>query len=48
MAQCGSGAGCLGFFRSRKRLRRITRRKSPTYPDGYEIAGLGVLKLGRG
>jgi hypothetical protein len=27
-----------------KRLRRITRRKNPTYPGGYEIAGLGVFR----
>jgi hypothetical protein len=30
-----------------KRLRRITLRKNPTYPNGYEIAGLGVLRSGR-
>ena len=29
-------------------LRRITLRKNPTYPNGYEIAGLGVLRPGRG
>ena len=37
----------LGLSPEPKRLRRITRRRNPTYPDGYEIAGLGVLRPGR-
>jgi hypothetical protein len=38
----------LGLLPEPKRLRRITQRKNPTYPDGYEIAGLGVLRPDRG
>jgi hypothetical protein len=30
-----------------RRLRRITERKNPTYPDGYTIAGLGVRRAGQ-
>jgi len=30
-----------------KRLKRITRRRNPTYPAGYEISGLGVPRPGR-
>jgi hypothetical protein len=37
----------LGILPEPKRLRRITRRSNPTYPNGYEIAGLGVLRAGR-
>jgi hypothetical protein len=37
----------LGILPEPKRLRRITKRKNPTYPNGYEIAGLGVLRSGR-
>lgn len=33
----------LNLLPEPKRLRRITQRRNPTYPDGYEIAGLGVL-----
>jgi hypothetical protein len=38
----------LGILPEPKRFRRITMRKNPTYPSGYEIAGLGVLRPGRG
>jgi ER-bound oxygenase mpaB/B'/Rubber oxygenase, catalytic domain len=34
----------LGLLPEPKRLRRITRRRNPTYPNGYTIAGLGVLR----
>jgi hypothetical protein len=37
----------LGLLPEPRRLKRITNRRNPTYPDGYEIAGLGVLKPGR-
>ena len=37
----------LSILPEPKRLRRITRRRNPSYPDGYEIAGLGVLRPGR-
>jgi ER-bound oxygenase mpaB/B'/Rubber oxygenase, catalytic domain len=37
----------LGILPEPKQLRRITRRSNPTYPNGYEIAGLGVLRPGR-
>ena len=37
----------LGLMPEPKRLRRITPRRNPTYPNGYEIAGLGVLRPGR-
>ena len=40
--------GLLGMLPEPKRLRRITLRKNPTYPNGYKIAGLGVLRPGRG
>jgi hypothetical protein len=38
----------LSLLPEPKRLRRITRRKNPTYPGGYDIAGLGVLRPDRG
>lgn len=38
----------LGVLPEPKRLRRITQRRNPTYPNGYEIAGLGVLRPQRG
>jgi hypothetical protein len=38
----------LGLLAEPKRLRRITQRRNPTYPDGCEIAGLGVLRPCRG
>jgi hypothetical protein len=37
----------LGLLPEPGRLRRITQRRNPTYPDGYEIAGLGVLRPSR-
>jgi hypothetical protein len=37
----------LGLLPEPKRLRRITQRRNPTYPNGYEIAGLGVPRPGR-
>jgi hypothetical protein len=37
----------LGLLPEPKRLKRITQRRNPTYPDGYEISGLGVLRPGR-
>ena len=38
----------LAILPEPKRLRLITQRKNPTYPNGYDIAGLGVLRTGRG
>jgi hypothetical protein len=38
----------LAILPEPKRLKLITQRKNPTYPSGYEIAGLGVLRPGHG
>jgi hypothetical protein len=38
----------LGLLPEPKRLKRITRRKNPTYPGGYDIAALGTFAPGQG
>jgi len=38
----------LGLLPEPRRLKRITQRRNPTYPDGYQIAALGVPRSGSG
>lgn len=42
-----SRARVLALLPESKRLKRITKRKNPTYPDGYDIGALGVFRAGK-